>query len=110
MVVGQVLPARSGRGPIRSERRRDLHSGSSGFDLEIYNDPLWNSIVATVYEALDAGLYRFDASDQLPVEIAFGPLHSALTEYVSNPGASAQSALSSIEVAWTEYEANSSGG
>jgi hypothetical protein len=62
-----------------------------------------------VRDAIEAGLYRFDASDQMPIDIAFGPLHSALVDYLTNPGASAEEALSSVEAAWVEYEAGLDG-
>ena len=75
-----------------------------GFDLEIYGDPLRASIAAFVSQANDAGLWRFDASDQMPTDIAFGPLHEALTRYVSDPTVSAKEALAEVEQAWTQYE------
>lgn len=77
-----------------------------GFDLEIYTEPVGRSITAAVRNAIDAGMYRFDASDQMPIKIAFGTLHKALVEYVTNPGASAKDALSAVELAWTRYEAS----
>ena len=81
----------------------------AGFDLDIFADPVHQSIVTSVRDAIDAGLYRFDASDQMPVEVAFGPLHSALVDYLTTPGASAKEALASVEAAWTEYEATLDG-
>ena len=62
----------------------------AGFDLDVFTDPVQHSIAIYVREAIDAGSYRFDASDQMPVEVAFGPLHSALVDYVTHPGASAR--------------------
>jgi len=81
----------------------------AGFDLGLFADPVQQSIVGSVRDAIAAGLYRFDASDQMPVEIAFGPLHSALVEFVTTPGASAKEALASVEAAWNEYEATLDG-
>jgi hypothetical protein len=81
-----------------------------GFDLEAYTDPVGRSITVAVQNAIEAGMYRFDASDQMPFEIAFQTLHSALTEYVTDPDASAAEVLSSVEMAWTEYEADNSDG
>ena len=81
-----------------------------GFDLDVFTDPVQHSIATYVREAIDAGLYRFDASDQMPIEVAFGPLHSALVDYLTTPGASAKEALSSVEGAWTEYKANNAAG
>ncbi|MGH8926767.1 MAG: ABC transporter substrate-binding protein, partial [Acidimicrobiia bacterium] len=85
-------------------------SPHTGFDLEVFPDPVGRSIAAVVREAIGAGMYRFDASDQMPVELAWGPLHSALVDYVTHPGASAKDALSSVETAWTEYESTASNG
>ena len=76
-----------------------------GFDLEAYTDPVARSVAAAVQDAIDSGMYRFDASDHMPFEIAFGPLHSALIDYVTDPNASAQETLSAVEAAWNEYEA-----
>lgn len=46
----------------------------------------------------------------MPIEIAFGPLDTALVDYLTDPDASAEDVLSSVEAAWTEYEADASGG
>jgi alpha-glucoside transport system substrate-binding protein len=81
----------------------------AGFDLAVFADPVHHSIATSVRDAIEAGLYRFDASDQMPIDIAFGPLHSALVDYLTNPGASAEEALSSVEAAWVEYEAGLDG-
>jgi alpha-glucoside transport system substrate-binding protein len=79
------------------------------FDLDFYTNPVGRSITTAVRNAIDSELYRFDASDQMPIDIAFGPLHSALVDYLTNPGASAEEALSSVEAAWVEYEAGLDG-
>lgn len=50
------------------------------FDLALFTDPVQRSIATSVRDAVEAGLYRFDASDQMPVEVAYGPLHSALVD------------------------------
>lgn len=78
--------------------------------LDVYSDPVGRSITAAVRDAIGAEMYRFDASDQMPFDVTFGFLHSALTDYLSNPGASASNALASVEAAWIDYEANPSGG
>lgn len=79
------------------------------FDLSLYSDPVRGSIATAVRNAIEDGIYRFDASDQLPFDVS-EELHLALVEYLTHPGASAEEALSSVEAAWTDYEANSSGG
>jgi DNA-binding SARP family transcriptional activator/ABC-type glycerol-3-phosphate transport system substrate-binding protein len=81
-----------------------------GFDLESLTDPIRSSIAAYVSEAVDAGAFRFDASDQMPFELAFGPLHEELTRYVSDPSVSAKEALAAVELAWTQYEQAQPGG
>ena len=99
-----------GWGSVWSETANNFIPAHRRFDVETFSDPIRRSIAGLALESVDAGLFRFDASDQIPPEIAFGPLHDALTRYVSDPGVSAKEALASVELAWTEYEANSSGG
>jgi hypothetical protein len=82
----------------------------SGFDLGVYADPTGRAIAGAVLNAIDSGMYRFDASDQLPVEIAFGSLHTELIEYVTDPDASAAEALASVEEALDEYESGQPSG
>jgi hypothetical protein len=79
-----------------------------GFDLEVYTDPASYSFASSVRRSIDIKTYRYDASDQLPASVT-EVLHSALVSYVSDPGASAEEALSSVEAAWTEYEAGLDG-
>jgi DNA-binding SARP family transcriptional activator/ABC-type glycerol-3-phosphate transport system substrate-binding protein/serine/threonine protein kinase len=74
------------------------------FDLDSYTDPVWHAMAASVGRALEADLWRYDASDQMPYEIGFGPLLTELTEYVSNADKSAQETLSVVEEAWQELE------
>jgi alpha-glucoside transport system substrate-binding protein len=78
------------------------------FNLDVYPDETGGTISRAIRSAINDGSYRFDASDQMPVEVAFRTLHPALTDYVTKPGASARDALSAVELAWTEYEANPS--
>jgi alpha-glucoside transport system substrate-binding protein len=80
-----------------------------GFDLDVHTNPIGRSLSAAVSDAINAGMYRFDASDQMPFDVANGPLYSALVEYVTHPAASAEVALSTVEDAWIEDEANSTG-
>jgi alpha-glucoside transport system substrate-binding protein len=80
-----------------------------GFDLSVYTDPVRGSIATAIRNAMEDDVYRFDASDQMPEQVALS-LHEALSNYLTDPGASAGAALSSVEDVWTEYEANSTGG
>jgi hypothetical protein len=54
---------------------------------------------------VDAGMFRFDASDMMPYDIGFGPLLTELTDYVSDPSKSAQETLARVEEAWWNYDA-----
>jgi alpha-glucoside transport system substrate-binding protein len=80
------------------------------FDMSVYTDPVAHSIAATVRDAIETGLYRYDAADLMPDEIGLGQLVTALVNYLADPNASAQEALSTVEASWVEYEANSTGG
>jgi alpha-glucoside transport system substrate-binding protein len=75
-----------------------------GFDLDAYNDPWERSLATAVGNAIETGTYRFDASDQLPFDIANSHLHAALVDYVTDPAASAEATLGLVEDAWTEFE------
>jgi hypothetical protein len=59
-------------------------------------------------DAIEAGTFRFDASDQLPAPVT-DQLYSALLSYVTDPDASAEDTLASVEAAWVEYEASLDG-
>lgn len=76
------------------------------FDMSVYTDPVGRSIAATVRNAIDTGLYRYDAADLMPEQIGLGQLVTALINYLTDPNASAEEALATVEAAWTEYEAN----
>jgi DNA-binding SARP family transcriptional activator/ABC-type glycerol-3-phosphate transport system substrate-binding protein len=80
------------------------------FDLDAFADPGQRTIAALVLRAIDEGTFRFDASDLMPEEIAFDVLHPALTEYVTNPNASAAQTLSGVEAAWSDYEDSAASG
>jgi alpha-glucoside transport system substrate-binding protein len=76
-----------------------------GLDLDVYADPDDRVLASAVQGAIEAGTFRFDASDQLPAQVT-GVLHSALLGYVTDPDSSAEAALASVEAAWAEYEAS----
>jgi alpha-glucoside transport system substrate-binding protein len=81
-----------------------------GFELGTYTNPVGRTIANAVRNAVAAGNYRFDVSDQMPGEVTYDALHPALVEYLTHPGASAAETLASVETAWTEYEATNSDG
>jgi alpha-glucoside transport system substrate-binding protein len=80
------------------------------FDMSVFTDPVGRSIATSVRNAIDADLYRYDAADLMPEQIGLGELVTALVNYLSDPNSSAEEALSSVEDAWAEYEANLTGG
>ena len=80
------------------------------FDVELFEDPIMSYLSTLVTESVDAEMFRFDASDLMPYEIGFGPLLTELTGYVSDPGRSAQEALSAVEAAWNDYVAGQPAG
>ncbi|HEU5114054.1 MAG TPA: ABC transporter substrate-binding protein, partial [Acidimicrobiia bacterium] len=75
-----------------------------GFDVAEPTDPIERIKVSALTAANQAGLFRFDASDNMPGEIGFGVLFDVLTEYVSDPELSAKEALAQVEAAWKELE------
>ena len=79
-----------------------------GFDVGSYTDPDDRARAVTVRSAIEAGTFRFDASDQLPPSVA-DQLYPALLNYVTNPGVSAEDTLGAVEAAWVEYEAGRDG-
>jgi hypothetical protein len=79
-----------------------------GFDLDGYADPVDRALASTLRAAIDAGTYRFDASDQLPAPVT-EVLHSALVKYVTDTNASAEETLASVEAAWVELESSLDG-
>jgi alpha-glucoside transport system substrate-binding protein len=78
-----------------------------GFDLYAFADPIQRSVASLVQTAIRAEAFRFDASDLMPFDIAFDVLHPALTEYITTPDASAETALSLVEAAWSAYDESS---
>jgi alpha-glucoside transport system substrate-binding protein len=81
----------------------------SGFDLDVYADPVDRALASVMRAAIESETFRFDASDQLPAPVT-DVLHSALVSYVTDPDASAEEALAAVEEAWIEYEATSRAG
>ncbi len=75
------------------------------FDLEAYTDPVWHAMASSVDRAVEADMWRYDASDQMPFEIGFGPLLTSVTDYVKDSEMSAEMALFQVEQAWQAYEA-----
>lgn len=80
-----------------------------GFDVGSYTDADDRARAVTLRSPIDAGTFRFDTSDQLPPSVA-GQLYPALLGYVTDPDASAEETLASVEAAWLEYEATSLAG
>jgi hypothetical protein len=75
------------------------------FDVSLLTDPIRQFEATILTEADDAGMFRFDASDQMPFEIGFDALNTVLTRYLSDPAVSAQEVLSEVEAAaWAELE------
>jgi DNA-binding SARP family transcriptional activator/ABC-type glycerol-3-phosphate transport system substrate-binding protein len=91
-------------GRVWAETASNFFPAHLGFDLEAFGDPTRGAIAALLSDANDAGQFRFDASDQMPSDVVFGPLHQALTRYLSDPGLSARETLGEVEQAWTQYE------
>jgi alpha-glucoside transport system substrate-binding protein len=91
-------------GKVWAETASNFLPAHLGFDLEAFGDPTRAAIASLVSDANDAGQFRFDASDQMPSDIAFGPLHEELTRYLSDPSVSAREVLAAVELAWTQYE------
>jgi DNA-binding SARP family transcriptional activator/ABC-type glycerol-3-phosphate transport system substrate-binding protein/tRNA A-37 threonylcarbamoyl transferase component Bud32 len=87
-----------------------FYAAHRGFDLDVYPDELRRTIARAIRDAVDDGSYRFDASDQMPFDVAVDWLHPALVEYVTNPGSSAKEVLAVVELAWTQYEQAQPGG
>jgi hypothetical protein len=81
----------------------------SGFDLDVYADPVDRALASVMRAAIESETFRFDASDQLPAPVT-DVLHSALVSYVTDPDASAGEVLAAVEEAWIEYEATSRAG
>ena len=75
------------------------------FDVDLFTDPIRRIEASAMATANAAGMFRFDASDQMPFEIGFDALLPPLTEYVSNPDASAKETLAEVEAAWLDLEA-----
>lgn len=65
-------------------------SPHQGFDLDSYADPDDRARAVALRDAIEAGTFRFDASDQLP-------------------DASAEDTLASVEATWVKYEASLDG-
>jgi alpha-glucoside transport system substrate-binding protein len=96
--------ASSAWGKVWAETASNFLPAHFGFDLEAFGDPTRGAIASLISEANDAGQFRFDASDQMPSDIAYGPLHEELTRYLSDPSVSAREVLAAVELAWTQYE------
>jgi hypothetical protein len=76
--------------------------------MDSYADPGDRARAVALRAAIESGTFRFDASDQLPPSVA-DQLYSALLDYVTDPDASAEDTLASVEAAWGEYEASLNG-
>jgi DNA-binding SARP family transcriptional activator/serine/threonine protein kinase/ABC-type glycerol-3-phosphate transport system substrate-binding protein len=81
-------------------------SPHQGFDMDSYDDPEDRARAVALRGAIEAGTFRFDASDQLPAPVT-DQLYTALLGYVTDPDASAEDTLAAVEAAWVEYEASS---
>jgi alpha-glucoside transport system substrate-binding protein len=106
--VRAVMRAISGPewGRVRAaEPNHDFVSPHRGFDTGQFQDPISREIAEQLAESVDAGMFRFDASDMMPYDIGFGPLLTELTDYVSDPSKSAQETLARVEEAWWNYDA-----
>ena len=97
-------------GRIWGETSPNFLPAHRGFDLESITDPTRTAIATYVLDAVEAGSFRFDASDQMPSDVALGALHRELTRYVSDPSVSAGEVLAAVEQAWTEYEQSQADG
>ncbi len=92
-------------GSVRAQTQTsDFVPPHRGFDTALFQDPIISSVAAHLAESVDAGMFRFDASDMMPYEIGFGPLLTELTDYVSDPSRSAQETLAEVEEVWQNHQ------
>ena len=92
-------------GSVRAQTQTsDFVPPHRGFDTALFQDPIVSSVAAHLAESVDAGMFRFDASDMMPYEIGFGPLLTELTDYVSDPSRSAQETLAEVEEVWQNHQ------
>jgi len=91
-------------GSLRAQTQTsDFVPPHRGFDTDLFQDPIINSIAGQLAASVDADMFRFDGSDLMPYEIGFGPLLTELTEYVSEPTKSPEETLSAVEEAWQNH-------
>ena len=74
------------------------------FDLSLFTDPYRQFQASILTEANDAGMFRFDASDEMPYDIGSRAFFPAITRYLADPDVPAEEILSEMEAAWTEFE------
>jgi DNA-binding SARP family transcriptional activator/class 3 adenylate cyclase/ABC-type glycerol-3-phosphate transport system substrate-binding protein len=84
--------AAQGNGFISANRR---------FDLQNYK-PFWRGPAKATYDALAADLFRFDASDLMPVEVGSGLFWDAMLTYLDQGPHSLEGILTGLDDAWPD--------
>jgi hypothetical protein len=76
----------------------ELFPGHSGTDPGCYDSDAGQTFAAATVDALAAGTFAFDASDQMPAAVGQGTFWSGMIDW--SQGASSQAVADAIEESW----------